>query len=422
MSKIIPTINTVNTINTTYTITTTLPPNENYIRHISISTTTYETFSCEIPNYTFDNIEILPGDSLFAFVEVLIDPNNFTNPFVVKDSIVFKNEKKQKDVKLISWGQNAYFHYGDTILTNQTWQSDKPHVLYGEVIVGGGATLTINECTQVYGYNFSRLNIARGSSLNVNGTVGCPVTFQGSRKEERYENEPGQWIGIRLLPGAAKSFINHAIIKNGFRGLEVDSMLPSREPNLIIQNSTIANMNLVCLLGYTASISAINCELINSCEYLFVGELGGNYNFTYCTLGNFQKSCVRNKPSVYLSNADYEDANSVVYENPLDFSFVNSIIYGSQENEIGENYSGKGAISAILSHNLMRTEIEEFNVNNNLLNIDPLFVNSAEFNYQLDSLSPAEGKAIPVNGIKTDYFLNTRDPNNPDIGAFEKQD
>lgn len=374
-----------------------------------------------VSGHKFKELSILPGDSLFAFVEVLIDPNNVTTPFVVKDSIIFKSDNLQKDIKLISWGQNAYFHYGDTILTNTTWESDKPHVLFGEVIVGAGATLTINECAQIYGYSFSRLNIARNSALRVLGTVECPVVFQGHRKEERYLEEPGQWIGIRLLPGASQSLIQHAIIKNGFRGVQVDSMPVSREPNMILQNTTITNMNLVCLLGYTASIQAVNCEFINSCEFIMVGELGGNYNFTYCTFGNFQKGCVRSTPSVYLSNADYTDLNEIVFTNPLDYSIVNCIIYGSQEEELGFNFGGSGDITATVGHSLIRTKISDYDVNNNILNQDPQFVNPSNLNYQLDSLSPAISKAVPVSNVATDYFLKIRDASTPDIGAFEWQ-
>ncbi|MFY0674378.1 MAG: hypothetical protein JXQ87_13330 [Bacteroidia bacterium] len=374
-----------------------------------------------VSGHNFKEISILPGDSLFAFVEVLIDPNNVTTPFVVKDSIIFKSDKVQKDVKLISWGQNAYFHYGDTILTNTTWESDKPHVLFGEVIVGAGATLTINECTQIYGYSFSRLNIARNSALRVLGTVDCPVIFQGHRKEERYAEEPGQWIGIRLLPGASQSLIQHAIIKNGFRGVQVDSMPVSREPNMILQNTTITNMNLVCLLGYTASIQAVNCEFLNSCEYLMVGELGGKYNFAYCTFGNFQLGCVRSTPSVYLSNADYVDLNEVEFVNPLQYDIVNCIIYGSQEEELGFNFGGKGDVTATVGHSLIRTQISDYDVNNNIINQDPLFQNPSRLNYELDSLSPAIGKATPIGNVNTDYFLKLRDANSPDIGAFENQ-
>lgn len=375
-----------------------------------------------IANHQFKDIEILPGDSLYTFVEVFIDPNNIATPFVVKDSIVFSLNNKETDVKLVSWGQNAYFHFGDTITQNETWKADKPHVIYGEVIVGGGATLTIDECTEVYGHNLSRLNIARNSALVVNGSVDCPVIFKGDRKEARYEDEPGQWIGIRLLPGAAPSRISHAIIKNGFRGVEVDSMMPSREPNLLLENTTISTMNLVCLLGYTASIQAINCEFINSCEYLTVGELGGNYNFTYCTFGNYQKSCVRTTPSVYLSNANYVDIDENEFSNPLDFNFLNCIIYGSQEEELGFNQSGSGTITASIAHTLIRTKLLEFDINNNIINSNPLFINPNELNYQLDTLSPAIEKALPIGNLNTDYFLRLRDLGNPDLGAFERVD
>jgi hypothetical protein len=152
-----------------------------------------------------------------------------------------------------------------------------------------------------------------------------------------------------------------------------------------------------------------------------VGELGGNYSFTYCTFGNFQKGCVRSTPSVYLSNADYEDLNENVFVNPLDYSIINCIIYGSQEEELGFNFGGEGNVTATVGHSLIRTNIADYEVNNNILNQDPLFVNPANLNYQIDSLSPAIGKAVPVGNVNTDYFLKIRDASKPDIGAFEWQ-
>ncbi|MBI1183707.1 hypothetical protein GC194_05525 [bacterium] len=370
----------------------------------------------------FQNLEILPGDSMYFFTEVLIDPNSVSMPFVVKDSIIFKNGDVQKDMKLLAWGQNAYVHNNEWIEESTTWKADMPHLLFGEVVVDSGATLTIPECTKIYGHNMSRLNVNTGGTLKVFGTDDCPVIFQGDRLEAAYDEEPGQWIGIRLLPGAISNEITHAIIKNGFRGIEIQNMNANGEPNLFIQNSTITTMNLVCILGYTASFVAVNCEFTNSCQYLAVGELGGNYNFTYCTFGNFQKNCARSTPSVYLSNANYVDKDKNEIPNNLTFNIMNCIVYGSQDEEISFNQSGSGNIDAFIGYTLLKTKFNNFKINNNLINANPRFVNPAQFNYSLDTLSPVQGKAMPLDNITTDYHGNTRDATNPDMGAFERQE
>lgn len=371
------------------------------------------------------DVEILAGDSLYGFIEVTIDPNDETMPFVVKDSVVFKSEDRQTDLKVISWGRNAIFHLEDTIVVDETWDISAPHLIYGELIVADGATLTISEGTEVFCHNRSRINIFPESRLNVLGTAESKVIFQGDRKEKRYEDLPGQWIGIHFHPGAEQSTIRHAIIKNGSVGVRSDLFLAPDKPTVFLENTTITTMNDVCVLGYTANIQAINCEFTNSCQYLVVGEFGGYYNFVYCTMGNFQKNCVRTTPSFYMSNADYTDPDDVVTINDLSMNLFNTIIYGSETEEIGFNQSGQGSFGIGMGNNLIRTELtDQFGLAtlNNILNEDPKFVQPGILDYTLDTLSAAIGKAVVLDGVKTDYFDKPRDATKPDIGAFEREE
>ncbi len=52
---------------------------------------------------------------------------------------------------------------------------------------------------------------------------------------------------------------------------------------------------------------------------------------------------------------------------------------------------------------------------------DPLFVNAPN-DLTLTENSPAVGSAVPIPWITTDYLDNPRDPQNPDLGAFEYND
>ena len=56
------------------------------------------------------DILIRAKDSIFIFLEVTIDPNQQNNPYLVSDSITFSALSNDRTVKLIAYGQDAYFH------------------------------------------------------------------------------------------------------------------------------------------------------------------------------------------------------------------------------------------------------------------------------------------------------------------------
>ena len=153
------------------------------------------------------------------FLEVTIDPSNNTTPYILSDSIIFSSDNNSQTVKLVAWGQDAYFHtpntFGEIINGTDTtkfyyhlldcsmpWENDKPYVIYGYAIVDPGNTLTINEGCQVYLHKNSGLIIGnpfkeeKGGTLIINGQLGNEVTFQGDRLDSWYKDSPGQWDRI----------------------------------------------------------------------------------------------------------------------------------------------------------------------------------------------------------------------------------
>lgn len=374
-----------------------------------------------VSGHQFKDVELRPNDSFFLFVDVTVDPNDENQPFVVKDSVVFKTDNGQNDVKLIAWGQNAYFHRSEIIIENTIWPNDKPHVLFGECSVFGGAKLTIQPNTSIHGHSFSRLNIWRKSSISAIGSMDEPIVFQGDRLNQDFDDKPGQWIGIRIRPGAVDNEFRNVTIKNGFIGLQVDSMLEDRTPNVIFQNGTITTMNLYNILCFNANIVVTNSEISNSCGYLFSAQFGGQYLFDFCTMASL--NCTRSSGSVFISNADFVDFQNNVYINPLQSVFRNCIVYGNQDEELEFNLSGKGEVTGLVfDHCMLKTEFEEFDANNNIVNQDPLFVSAGNLNYQLDTLSPAIGKAATIDGILFDRNNIVRDTKTPDIGAYEREE
>ena len=151
-----------------------------------------------VPGHRFEDIEIPGEDSLFMFVEVTLEVNNLTNPLIIEDSVIFYTNGNRQSVRLVVWGQDAYFHTNEIV--QGTWAVDKPHVIYGLAAVGfpqddSGLVLNIPAGAQIHVHANSALYVYK-STLNIMGAEGNEVVFQGDRLEQYYQDLPGQWHGI----------------------------------------------------------------------------------------------------------------------------------------------------------------------------------------------------------------------------------
>ena len=156
------------------------------------------------PGTNFNNVQIPAKDSIYVFVEVTVNPNSTTTPFVIIDNVNFTIGNTTQTVFLQAFGQNAHFHYGQEILTgkSQTWTNDLPHVIIKKgglpgVLVDCGATLNIQPGCKVF--------FQSGSALFVEGTLNAishdwhdSIIFRGVRLEliqkdpchDLYESKP----------------------------------------------------------------------------------------------------------------------------------------------------------------------------------------------------------------------------------------
>ena len=300
---------------------------------------------------------VIPAeDSIFIFLEVTIDPSDNLTPYILTDSLIFNNGSIQQDVDLVAWGQDAYFHtantYADIINNNDTtrfyyhlldcsqpWSNDKPHVIYGYAIVDPGETLIINEGCQIFLHKNSGILVGNpfiensGGTIKINGTLNNEVVFQGDRLDSWYEDIPGQWDRIWLLPGSIDNQINYAIIRNGNVGIQVDTVYNSN-PTVTINNTIIENMSAIGILGQGAKITAYNTIVKKCGQYSVACNIGGNYNFTHCTFANYWNYNNRNTPSLLLNNY-YEGSDGNLYVRDLESAnFTNCIIEGSLTTEV----------------------------------------------------------------------------------------
>ncbi len=388
-----------------------------------------------ISNHMHNDIEIAANDSMYIFVEVTIDPNSGTGPMLVTDSIIFETNGNIQDVDLIAYGRDAYFILPNLYINglppinivageyvDTTWTNDKPIVIYGYAVVDSNATLRIEEGTEIYFHSNSGLWIYKGGCLKVMGSKDKPVIFQGDRPEAYYDDIPGQWDRIWINEGSIDNEINYAEIKNGFIGIQAELLQEDMGNQIIIKNTIIKNMSGVGILSRSHNIDAENLLISNCKQYNLALTLGGSYEFRHCTFANYWNYDIRKTPTVYINNY-FKDGNDIVY--PFDLqkaNFINSIIYGSNSEEIVlDNNSQGGDFNFLFDHNLIRTENNTSDANlwiSIIKNQNPDFKsNSTDYHLGDQSAAIGEGKSGVLPFIDLDGV--SRDANTPDLGVYE---
>lgn len=379
-----------------------------------------------IPGVEAENVLIESGDSLYIFVEVTLDANNLTNPLIIEDSIIFETNGNRQNVKLVAWGQDAYFHANEIV--SGTWMNDKPHVIYGIAGVGfpgvdSNLTLNIPAGTHIHVHANSLLYVYK-STLNVMGTEGNEVIFEGDRLESFYADKPGQWDGIWLIH-SENSNIAHAIIKNGSRGIWAYKTNPgSSNPALTVTNTESFNNGFSGIWADESFVIASNNLFADCGQYSGVFVNGGTYDFNHCTFANYYSFGDRTSPC-FLMNNYYQIPNTttLVGFDILNTKFENCIFYGSRDHEFAIDTLNTFTNDFSFSNCFIKSD-ETVTTNSSYYqftfkNVNPLFVNNSDGDFHLTAGSPAIDQANFNNpGIDLD--------DNPrvgvgDIGCYEYQ-
>lgn len=394
---------------------------------------------------TLKDTEIYANDSLYVFIKVTINPNDDNNPFFVEDRLIFNTNGNEKVVHLTAYGQNANYiigrigifpdengHYTNYYypVTNDSvkdvhWTAEKPYVIYNVALIDSDGTLTIEPGTHVYFHGGAGLWAWSEGQLIVNGTAENPVVFQGDRLESFYADQPGQWDRIWLMEAREGHghIINHAIIRNGFIGLQIqrmlkDNMEPTYITNTIIENHTGMGVYANC---YTIGMS--NFAVNNCGNYCVALTGGGDYLFTHGTIANYWTGSTRKAEALFFNNLYTNPTDGLTYAVPFECDIINSIVYGSKNNEFGTDFYPVSDTLYKFKNCLISTQrpkLEQL-YESCVFNKAPNFKNTAEFDFHLDTLSAAVGIANPCYSIgDLQYDLDgVARGGRPDAGAYQ---
>ncbi|MFT5156591.1 MAG: hypothetical protein ACI83I_001139 [Bacteroidia bacterium] len=368
-----------------------------------------------------NGIEILPGDSIFVFVEVNLDPNQdpAARPLVIKDSLIFKTNGNLQDVKLIAWGQDAHYMLNDTLCNVVLDDKEKPYVVHGYLFVPENCKLTIKEGVKMYFGARTWLYVE--GTLDVQGSISEPVYMEADRLEPDYEERAGQWGGVWLNYLSTNNTISYARIKNGTVGIYCDSSSKNDLPNVVIKNTEVRNMSFDGLSGKRSYIRSENSVYDNCGRYSCLALWGGRYELYHNTFITYNYYFGRKDPTFLLNNFEADEFGRVLRTFKIEVDARNNIIYGSLAEEVGlgllnENDDVK---SFIFTNNLLKTEQPNLAKGDfkNILNIDPLFKDYRNYDYHIIEGSGAIDIGLNL-GITNDLEGTVRDAK-PDAGALE---
>ena len=351
---------------------------------------------------SFTDKKILGKDSLLVLVEALIDPQDKSQPYLVKNQVDFLTNGNTQGVKLISYGQDAFFIDGTYDLCDKVWNDEKAYVVVDSLYVPAGCSLTINEGCKVF-FNENAKMVVDGQ-LIVNGTADSIVRFTS----DTYLGKDvfvdyGYWRGIILGENSSGHSLDWVTISNARTGINyhgnalVDSVF-----DLTINHTKILNMfdNGFSFSG--VDVYTKNSLITGAIDQNVLATDGGNYVFVHSTIHNRAENDLNSDVAFVVNDGDGVTSLQV----------RNCILSGN----LNEELNLEGLSNKYISENLVSTLLTDVIKTNS--SDTPIFKSVYDFNFELDSLSPGIDKGEVILGGELDLNGEFRD-DSPDYGAYE---
>lgn len=354
-------------------------------------------------------IQIPAKDSLYIFIELSTEDNNQDDPRLIEDHIRFTFNSKVQRFLLKSWAQDV-IRFSNSELRTQVWTPKRPYFIDDDLYLQQNQTLQIQAGSKVYFQKGAGLHIH--GNLAIEGHFEKPVLFNSHRREELYDNVPGQWEGLFFYSESTDNHISHLQLENAIQGISAQSETNSN--SLEIQYSQFLNFSSTGIETTNFNLK-MNDVIVSNCGNQTIQLKGeGNFQFYHCNFINYWKVSSRSQASFsYLANEN----------NNKKLEVFNSIILGSMSNEL--EIKNKSAVQ--INNTLIKLSEEIKNSLSNSLvncifNTDPEFMNINKHNYNLkaESILTNKAKLDIANLYPLDFNGNSRISDSaPDIGSFE---
>jgi len=294
------------------------------------------------------NVEIRRNDSILVFVELTAQATHQLEPKLVEEDLQFIMENgTEQAVKLRAWAWDAQKLYDPEINEDTEIESETPLVIYGDMTVGEGVTLTLKN---------TRLFFHDQSGLEVKGTLrmeGCEL--RGDRLDRMFDYLPydrvsGQWNGVRFHSSSTANELVGTVIKNAIDGIVMDKAdLDANQPRLTMTHCVVHNSQGTGVKTINSNVKLDHCQLTNTGGDC-LAVIGGMAEISYCTIAQFYPFDADRGPALRFTNET---------ENPLKRFYCEGTIVTGYEDDVvmGEGISDE--VDYRFENCLLRTIAEE---------------------------------------------------------------
>lgn len=383
----------------------------------------------ETQGWQITDEELFGGDSLRVFVEATTPYNGGDGPQKISDELVFSLESGlSQGVGLEVWSWDADIVNGISVTSDMTLSTSRPTVVYGDIVVGEGATLTIPPGKTLYMHSGAKIDV-RGT-LKCMGEPGREVILRGDRLDRMFDYLPydgvsGQWGGVVFRPTSYDNILRYTDIHAACDAVVCDSSDTDRT-KLTVENSTIHNNKGHGLYADNCKLTLTNTVLSNclgSCLYM----AGGDIMVNGCTLAQFYPFDANRGDA--LTFADTIDGGRRTIKR---LSVVNSIVTGYADDVVMAYLTDTVSKPYYFAHSMLRTpepaDTSRFehivweNVEDTVIagwkNFSKIDIELLQYDFSLAPTSLAIDAADPETSPADDRSGQTRD-RKPDMGCYE---
>ena len=244
-------------------------------------------------------LEIRSNDSLLVFVELTPAETGQLEPVVVEDDLLFELESGvEQRVCLQAWSWDARRLYDPVIAKDTLIESAQPLVIFGDMRVEEGVTLTIRN-TSLYFHDSSGLEVF--GSLHTDSCL-----MRGDRLDYMfsylpYDRVSGQWKGISFKASSTDNQLVDTEIRNATAAVVCDSAaIDSLRPRLTMERCVVHNAAGCGVMAVNAYLVLKECQLSNTLDNC-LSVSGGIAEIYKCTLAQFYPFAV-SAEALYFGN------------------------------------------------------------------------------------------------------------------------
>ena len=246
------------------------------------------------------DVEIRRNDSILVFVELTPGEMGQLEPTLLEDDLLFQMESGvEQKVCLQAWVWDAMKLYSPVIIQDSLIESSVPIVVFGDMRVEEGATLTIRNTT---------LYFHDESGLDVHGTLFMEdCVLRGDRLDDMfsylpYDRVSGQWNGVMINETSKGNRFVRTEIRNGCYGVICDSAaLDLDQYRLEMENCIVHNCSGAGVAAINAYVRLDHCQLTNMGHECF-SIFGGVAEISHCTFAQFYPFSADRGPALRFTN------------------------------------------------------------------------------------------------------------------------